>query len=85
MSTLAELVAGLGALIALLFAGKLWISGKTNAAKDEARSAIAHQANTDTIETRKRIDNATRDVPEPDDARERLQRFGKGAATPPER
>jgi hypothetical protein len=85
MSVLGEVVAGLGALLALLFAGKLWISGKTNAAKDEVRDEIAQQADTDNIETRKRIDDATRDVPEPDFARERLQRFGKGAGTPPER
>lgn len=63
------------------------VLGRAYLAKDErkkAEEAFARQADTDTLKTRERIDDATRDVPEPDAARDRLQRFGAGTR-PPER
>ncbi|MBY6091059.1 hypothetical protein [Maritimibacter alkaliphilus] len=82
MSALVELLAGLAALIAVVFAGKAVVTRK---AKSEAKAAQDLQALTDTLDTRKRIDDATRPVSEPDDARDRLQQFGRGSDTPPER
>lgn len=79
-----RLVAWLGSCLALLtlaFAGQRWI---TRQAQNETEDAVRQQANEDTLNTRKRIDDATRDVPEPDAARERLQQFGAGR-TPPKR
>lgn len=78
-------IAWLGALVAVvlaIFTGKRWIS---TTAKAEAREEIAQQATTDALETRKRIDDATRIPAEPDVARDRLRRFGAGTKPPAER
>lgn len=77
---LVELVSGLLALIGLLFMGKKWVSQK---ARTETQAEHEMQAQVDTLKTRQRIDDATRDIPEPDTARDRLRAFGGDADTPP--
>ncbi|WP_406871212.1 hypothetical protein ABEB22_18395 (plasmid) [Thioclava sp. 'Guangxiensis'] len=77
---LIEIVSGLLALIGLLFVGKKWVTQKTKA---ETEAQHEMQAQIDTLETRQRIEDATRDVPEPDAARDRLRAFGGGADKPP--
>lgn len=67
-------------LVALLAAVGLLKRSTRDAIKAEAAS----QADADNLATRERIDDATRDEPEPDAARERLQQFGAGTR-PPER
>ncbi|WP_126977439.1 hypothetical protein [Frigidibacter oleivorans] len=83
LGSLAEMAATLLGLAIVFFTGRKLIR---DAAKAEVREEIAADAAQDTIDTRERIDDATRTPLPPDAARERLRRFGAGeTGTPPER
>ena len=81
-----KLLVSLFGLAILVFTGRRLIR---DAAQAEARQDLADEAAADTIETRERMDDATRSPLPPDAARERLRRFASGARgaaeTPPER
>lgn len=84
LGSLTEMAATLIGLVILFFTGRKLIR---DAAQAEAREDIAADAAQDTIDTRERIDDATRTPLPPDAARERLRRFGAGdeTGTSPER
>lgn len=81
MSALAEILAVLSAVGAAFLT--LWAMLRAGA-KADAEAERAAQADADALQTRERIDDATRDVPQPDAARDWLSSFGDGA-NPPER
>lgn len=63
--------------------GAIWGVAKRSGKKEgqrEVREEVSHAALKDNVETRRRVDDATRDVPEPDDARDWLRDFSRGDA-----
>lgn len=72
---------GAASLLVALLAAFGWVKRST---REQVETDAARQSADDNLDTRERIDDATRDVPEPDDARDRLQQFGAGPR-PPER
>lgn len=72
---------GAASLLVAVLGAVGWLKRST---REEIEAEAASQADADNLATRERIDDATRDEPQPDAARERLQYFGAGAR-PPER
>ena len=75
---IAQWLRGLLGLLALTFSGLRWIARDARA---DAETEVREKAAQDNLTTRKRIDDATRYVPEPGAARERLQQFGAGTGS----